>query len=53
MHWLPFSNLWLLTMGSQGEAKCNTKEFNGSHEAKGLWSQNNIRTKTRLLNVNL
>ena len=53
MHWLPFSNLWLLTIGSQGEAKCYTKEFNGSQEAKGLWSLNNIRTKTRLLNVNL
>ena len=35
MHWLRLSNHWLLTMGSQGEAKCYTKEFNGSQEAKG------------------
>ena len=53
MPWLRLSNLWLLTMGSQGEAKCYTKEFNGSQEAKGLWWRNNIRTKTRLLNVKL
>ena len=36
MPWLPFSNLWLLTMGSQGEAKGKTIEMNGSQEAKGL-----------------
>ena len=36
MPWLGLSNLWLPTMGSQGEAKCYTKEFNGSQEAKGL-----------------
>ena len=53
MPWLPFSNLWLPTMGSQEEAKCYTKEFNVRQEAKGLWSLNNIRTKTRLLNVNI
>ena len=53
MPWLRLSNLWLLTVERQGEAKCYTKEFNGSQEAKGLWSLNNIRTKTRLLNVNL
>ena len=53
MHWLRLSNLWLLTMGSQEEAKCYTKEFNGSQEAKGLWWLNNIRTKTRLLDVDL
>ena len=53
MPWLRLWNLWLLTMGSQGEAKCYTKEFNGSQEAKGLWSQNNIRMKTRPLTVNL
>ena len=39
-------------MGSQGEAKCYTKEFNGSQEAKGLWWLNNILTKTRLSDVN-
>ena len=38
MPWLRRSNLWLPTMGSQREAKCYTKEFNGSQEAKGLWS---------------
>ena len=53
MPWLRLSNLWRLTMGSQGEAKCYTKEFDGSQETKGLWSQNNIRTKTRLLDVDL
>ena len=26
---------WLLTKGSQGEAKGETKDFNGSQEAKG------------------
>ena len=45
--------LSLLTMGSQGEAKGYTKEFNGSQEAKGLWSENNFSTKTTLLNVNI
>ena len=40
-------------MGSQEKAKCYTKEFNGSQEAKGLWSQNNFCTKARLLNVYL
>ena len=46
MPWLRLSNLWLLTMGSQGEAKgkprgsqgeakCYTKEFMGNQEAKG------------------
>ena len=53
MLWLRLSHLWLLLMGSQGEAKCYTKEFNGRQEAKGLWSLNNIRTKTRVLNVKL
>ena len=38
MSWLRRSNLWLPTMGSQREAKCYTEEFNGSPEAKGLWS---------------
>ena len=51
MPWLPFSNLWLLTMGSQGEAKSETKELNGSREAKGLLSLTNILTKTRLSDV--
>ena len=27
---------WLLTKGSQGEAKGETKDFNGSQEAKGF-----------------
>ena len=36
MPWLPFSNLWLLKTGSQGEAKSETKGLNGSPEAKGL-----------------
>ena len=53
MPWLRRSNLWLLTMEGQGEAKCYTKEFNGRQEDKGLWLQNNICTKARLLNVNL
>ena len=35
----------------QWEAKCYTKEFNGSQEAKGLWLLSNIRTKTRPFNV--
>ena len=51
MPWLQRSNLWLPTMGSQREAKCYTKEFNGSQEAKGLWLLSNIRTKTRLFSV--
>ena len=45
MPWLRLSNLCLLTMGSQGEVNCYTKEFNGSQEAKGLWWLNNIRRK--------
>ena len=36
MPWLPFSDIWLLTMGSQGEAKSETKKLNGSREAKCL-----------------
>ena len=36
MHWLRFSNLWLPTMGSQGDTKSETKKFNGSQEAKGF-----------------
>ena len=36
MHWLQLSNRSLLTMGSQGEAKTETKKLNGSQEAKGL-----------------
>ena len=36
MCWLPLSNLCVQTMGSQGEAKSETKNFNGSREAKGL-----------------
>ena len=36
MHWLRFSNLWLPTIGSQGDAKCYAKEFNGSQGAKGI-----------------
>ena len=50
MPWLRHSNLWLPTMGSQREAKCYTKEFNGSQEAKGLWSLS-IGTKTRPFSV--
>ena len=38
MPWLRRSNFWLLTMGKQREAKCYTKKFNGTQEAKGLWS---------------
>ena len=38
MHWPQLSNRWLPTVGSQWEAKCYTKEFNGSQEAKGVWS---------------
>ena len=51
MPWLRLSNLWLQAMGSQGEAKCYTKEFNGSQEAKGLSWLNNICTKTKLSDV--
>ena len=47
MPWLALSDLWLLRMGSQGEAKSETKKLNESQEAKGLWSLTNIRTKTR------
>ena len=36
MPWLRLSNLSLLTMGSQGEAKRYTEEFNGSQETKRL-----------------
>ena len=39
-------------MGSQREAKCYTKESNGSQEAKGLSWLNNIHTKTRLSDLN-
>ena len=45
------SNLWLATMGSQREAKCCTKEFNGRQERKGLWWLSNIGTKTRPFSV--
>ena len=51
MPWLRRSNLWLPTMGSQREAKCYTKEFNGSQEAKGLLLLFNIRNKTRSFSV--
>ena len=51
MLWLRRSNLWLPEMGSQSEAKCYTKQFNGSQEAKGLWLLPNIRTKTRPFSV--
>ena len=51
MPWLRISNLWLLTMGSQGEAKGKTTEMNGSQEAKCLWWLSNIRTKTRPFSV--
>ena len=51
MPWLRRSNLWLPTMGRQREAKCYTKEFNGSQEAKGLWLLSSIRTKTRPFSV--
>ena len=47
------SNLWLATMGSQREAKCYIKEFNGRQEAKGLWLLSNIRTKTRPFSVEI
>ena len=51
MPWLRRSNLWLPTMGSQREAKCYTKEFSGSQEAKGLWLLSNIGTKTRPFSI--
>ena len=51
MLWLRVSNLWVLTMGSQGEAKGKTLEMNGSQEAKCLWWLFNIRTKTRSFSV--
>ena len=51
MPWLPFSDIWLLTMGSQVEAQCYTKKLNGSREAKGLWLLSNIRTKMRPFSV--
>ena len=51
MLWLRRSNLWLPTIGSQREAKCYTKEFNGSQEAKDLWWLSNIGTKTRPFSV--
>ena len=51
MLWFQRSNLWLLTMGSQREATCYTKELNGSHDAKGIWLLSNIRTKTRPFSV--
>ena len=36
MPWLQVSNLWLLTIGSQGEAKGRSLDFNGNQEAKVL-----------------
>ena len=45
------SDNWLLTKGSQGEAKGRTIEINGSQEAKGLWWRSNIRIKTRPFSV--
>ena len=39
-------NLWLLTIGSQGEAKVKTIEMNGTQKGKSLWTLSNIRTKT-------
>ena len=45
MPWLRGLNLWLLTIGSQGEANGKTIEMNGSQEAKGLWTLSSIRTK--------
>ena len=51
MSWLRRSNLWLPTMESQWKAKCYTKEFSGSQEAKGLWWLSNIGTKTRPFSI--
>ena len=36
--------------GSQGEAKCYTKEFKGRKGAKGIWSRSDICVKRRSLN---
>ena len=46
MPWLQLSNVWLLTIGSQVEAKGRTKDLNGSQEAKRLLLETNIYTKT-------
>ena len=51
MPWLRRLNLWLLTIGSQGEAKGKMIEMNGSQEAKSLWTLSNICTKTRPFSV--
>ena len=38
---------WLLTKGSQGKAKDETKDFNGSQEAKGFEGSINFYSKGR------
>ena len=38
---------WLLTKGSQGEAKGETKDFNGSQEAKGFDGNINFYSKLK------
>ena len=43
---------WLLTKGSQGEAKGGTKDFNGSQEAKGFAGEINFYSKKILLILN-
>ena len=53
MHWLRHSDLWLFTMGIQGEAKTETKKLNGSQEAKGLLLEINIYTKTRRISFQI
>ena len=40
---------WLLTKGSQGEAKRETKDFNGSQEAKRFEGNINFYSKKSLL----
>ena len=42
---------WLLTKGSQGEAKGETKDFNGSQEAKGFQGNINFIRKKDLTEI--
>ena len=42
---------WLLTKGSQGEAKGETKDFNGSQEAKGFEGNINFYSKKDLTEI--
>ena len=42
---------WLLTKGGQGEAKCETKDFSGSREAKGFEGNINFYSKKDLTEV--